>query len=191
MIVCLSIAMFCFTFVFWLKKSENKFKYQKTKMVETFSKQRNIHIDKFYSGSHFDLINDLEHKQLWFFVLQNNTLQYKNIPYEEVFQVDFKLDGHTVKTSSRSGQLKRELIGGKIEEDISSSPAVWKKSKEISMVKEIRLTLLIDDLKATTLDLIFNISHLPVHVNQLKDRKAKEWFTILHDIIEMEERKRA
>jgi len=189
-IACLSIATFCFMFVFWFKKSENKYRYEKTRMVERFINGKNIHVSKLYSGFHFDLVNDTEQSNIWFFVLQHNTLQYKKIPYEDLFQVEYKLDGHTIKSISRSGQLKRVLIGGEVT-NTSLPPASWKKAKDLRVVKEVRLTVVIDDLQATTLDLIFNSSHLPADVKKIKDADAKDWYETFTYIIENEERKRA
>lgn len=191
-IFCLGFAAFCFTFVFWFKKSENKFKYQKTKMADLFIKKRGIHVSKLYVGTYFDLVHDAKNEQIWFFVLRhNNTLQYKNIPYNELFQVDYKLDGHTVKSASRSGKLKKELIGGKRPDDSSPPPATWKKSNDFRAVKEIRLTVHVDDMQTTTLDFVFHHSHLPVDAKHMKDKDAQEWYNIFTSIIETEERKRA
>lgn len=160
-------------------------------MVDLLIKQKDIHVNKFYSGPHFDLINDTVNKQIWFFILQHQTLQYKIIPYDELFQVNYKLDGHTIKTASRSGKLKRELIGGKVYDNSTSSPAMWKKSNDFRMAKEVRLTILIDDIQATTLDLVFHTSHLPVDLKYIKDEEAKDWFNVFTHIIEKEERKQA
>ena len=184
------LAMFCFIFVFWMKKSENKYRYQKTKMVDLFISKRGLSVEKFFSGFHFDLVNDSKNKNIWFFVLRDNTLQYKQIPYEDLFQVAYKLDGHTIESTSRTGQLKRVLIGGEVE-NTSMPPAIWKKEDDFRVVKEVRLTVQIDDLQATTLDLIFNSYHLPIERKHIKDKDAREWFDIFSYIIESEERKRA
>lgn len=190
-IVCFSIAMFCFTFVYWMKKSENKYRFKKTQMVDIFIKKRNISVHNFYSGFQFDLVNDAENRQIWFFVLQHNTLQYKNIPYEELFQVAYKLDDETIKAVSRSGPLKRELVGAEVKKSIKTISPKWQKEEDVQIVKEVRLTVMIDDLQATTLDLVFHSTHLPVELKRLKDAEAKEWFDIFTFIIENEERKQA
>lgn len=159
-------------------------------MVDMFITKRGITVEKFFSGFHFDLVNDSKNKNIWFFILQDNTLQYKQIPYEDLFHVSYKLDGHTIESTSRSGQLKRVLIGGEVE-NTSMPPAIWKKEDDFRVVKEVRLTVQIDDLQATTLDLIFNTYHLPVERKHIKDRDAREWFDIFSYIIESEERKGA
>lgn len=184
----LTVSLFCFTFVFWLKKFENKHKYKKAKLVDLFIRRNNISVNHIYVGSYFDLIDDAEKQNIWFFYLKQNTLHYKNIPYANIFQVEYKLDHQTVKSIAKPGKLKRDLVVGN---DSSSRNEIIEQTniplhKEYR-VKEIALTILIDELTPTKLDFVFISSHFPVELKNIKDKEAKNWFQIFTHIIELEE----
>ncbi|MBO1002006.1 hypothetical protein [Pseudogracilibacillus auburnensis] len=189
-ITFLTIGLFCFTFVFWLKKSENKHKYERAKLVEMFIKQKKIHVDNIFIGFYFDLVNDAKGRNIWFFYLRRNTLQYKNIPYDELFQIEYKLDGQTIHSIARMGKLKRDLVVGN---DTSTTGEVMENTNivvdENYRVKEITLTILIDELTPSTMDFVFVSSHFPVELKNVKDQEAKEWFQLLTDIIQAEDRR--
>lgn len=183
------IAIFCFMVVFLLKNGERKYRYQKTKMVDKFIQQHQIKVHKFYSGQYMDLINDRHHRTIWFFVLEQQKLKYKKIPYEDLYYVAYKLDSHIIHTTSRSAQMKREMLGGEGPPPEDIGPLVNKSN--VKMVKEIYLTLIIDDRHASTIDLLFVQHPFMADAKHIQDADAKTWFEIFSSIIEDVEKTRA
>lgn len=183
----LTVSLFCFTFVFWLKKFENKYKYKKLKMVDQFIRRKNIEVNHFFVGSYFDLVDDAKEKNIWFFYLKQHTLHYRNIPYEDIFQVEYKLDGLTIKSIARKSQLKRDLVVGN--EIRNSNEIIGDTNSPVDekyRVKEVRLTILVDELTPFSLDFIFISSHFPIEYQNLKDADAREWYNLFKNIIERE-----
>ena len=186
-ITFLLIAIFCFTVVFWLKRGENKYRYQKTKMVDQFIENHQIDVTHFYSGMYCDIINDTTNHLIWFFVLEQRTLKYKQIAYDDLFYVAFKLDGKPVEVVSCEGPLKREMLGGEGLNTDDMPPIV--PQEDIKMVKELSLTLILDDRHASVIDLLFVMHPFFVNIKQLKDNDAKTWFHLFAHIIHQNERK--
>jgi len=183
-----TFALFCFTFVFWLKQNERKYKYTKAKMVDLFIKRNNIHVTNIFVGSYFDLVNDKRNKCIWFFYVQKQTLQYKQIPYANIHQIEYKIDGVTIQSVVKSRKLKRDLL---LNSDFSNKNIVVENKhiipEDTFRVKEVMLTILIDELKPVTLDLIFISSHLPIEWKNVKNTEVKEWYYIFTEIIKREE----
>jgi len=183
----LLVAVFCFTVVFWLKRGENKHRYQKTKMVDHFIEKNHIHVSKLYSGMYCDIINDTKNQSIWFFVLEQLTLKYKQIHYDDLFYVAYKLDGKPVEVASRDGQTKRQMLGGDGPNVADMPPLV--RREDIKVVKEISLTIIVDDRHASVIDLLFVMHPFFADVNHVKDVDAKTWFNIFAEIIEHNEKK--
>lgn len=180
------IAIFCFTVIFWIKRGENKYRYQKTNMVDQFIQQHHIHVNKIYSGKYLDLINDTLNRNIWFFVLEQKTLKYKRIPYEDLYYVAYKLDGNPIEAAARSGQMKREMLGGDGPNQADIIPPI--DGEDIKVVKEISLTLIVDDRHASTIDLLFLAQPFMTDIKHAKDADAKTWYRIFTNIIEEAEK---
>lgn len=185
----LAISLFCFTFVFWIKKNEHKHKYRKTKMVDRFIQQKNVRVDEWYASDFFDLVLDRTSHTLWFFYLRNQTLHYKNIQFRDLFQIEYKLDGKSVRIFSRSGMLKNQLVAGSRDlPNVTVKPCTEMTLEQNFRVKEIAVTILVDELTPYHLDFIFTVSHLPVELKNAKDKDAKKWYRLLHEIIDTTEK---
>lgn len=174
--------------VFLLKSGEKKYRYKKTKMVDQFIQRHQIDVNKFYSGKYMDLINDSHNQTIWFFVLEQQTLKYKKIPYDDLYYVAYKLDNHIINATSRSDQMKREMLGGEGPNQDDVGPLV--NSSDIKMVKEIYLTLIVDDRHASTIDLLFVQHPFMADIKHVQDVDAKTWFGIFSNIIEDVEKTR-
>lgn len=185
----LTVSLFCFTFVFWLKKFENKHKLKKAKFVDIFITRNKINVTHIYVGSYFDLIDDAASQNIWFFYLKQNTLHYKNIPYEDLFQIEYKLDWQTVQSVKKSGKLKRDLVVGN---NVAEASEIVEETNvplhENYRAKEVIITILIDELKPAKLDFVFVSTHLPVELKNVKDKDAKKWFHIFTEIIQAEDK---
>ena len=181
------IAIFCFTVVFWLKRSENKYRYQKTKLVDQFINRNNIHVTDLYSGMYCDLVNDEKNRSIWFFVLEQLTLKYKQIPYDDIFYVALKYDGKAIDAHTRQGQMKKEMLGGEGLRDMDLAPLVNK--ADLKIVKDISLTIIVDDRHASTIDALFVSHSVLVDIRNVKDNDAETWFHRLADIIDQTEDK--
>lgn len=182
-IVCVSIASFCFTTVYWMKSYERKYRLDKTRRVDYFIKKNKLNVNKFYSGYEHDLIHDLETKSVWFFVLRDDRLRYKQVPFEDIYRVEYKLDGVVVAEATRTRQSKRELVGGEPTESPAEMQSFIHLKEDIRTAKEFKLTIFLDDLQATSLDVIFGNYYIPKDLKRLKKNEALEWFKVFKSII--------
>lgn len=183
-----TLSFFCFAFIFWLKNFEKKHTYKKLKLVDKFIQKNNIEVNKMFVDQYFDLIDDAKGENIWYFYLKNNTLHYKNIPYKDIFQVEYKLDGSTVRSTIKKGQLKHQLVAGNntnldIEIVGNKQIAIDEKYR----IKEVMITILIDELKPYTIDFVFMTTHIPVEFKNLQDKEAREWYKLFQKIIRSEE----
>lgn len=103
-----SLLHFCFAAVLWLKRGESKYRLDKTKLVDGFIEENNIDVAKFYSGHYCDLVLDTTNRSVWFFVLEQLTLKYKHISFDDLFYVALKYDGHPIDAYRREGQMRRD-----------------------------------------------------------------------------------
>src|SRR5699024_8755591 len=111
-IICVSIGTFSFTSVYWIKSFERKFRRDKTRRVDYLITKKKVNVDKFYSGVESDLIYDEETESIWYFTLRDDRLRYKQIPYEDIYRVEYRLDGVVVDAVERSGPSRLEMVGG-------------------------------------------------------------------------------
>lgn len=157
-------------------------------MVDKFIQQHAIHVTKLYSGKYMDLINDSDNRTIWFFVLEQQTLKYKQIKYEDLYYVAYKLDDKTVQATSRTDQMKREMLGGEGPNQADIKPLT--NIDEIKIVKEIYLTLIVDDHHASTIDILFVQHPFLADAKHVQDADAKTWYGIFSKIIEEVEKER-
>src|SRR5699024_8567781 len=110
-----------------------------------FIQRHKIQVNKLFNSSYFDLIDDAKNKNIWYFYLKQDTLHHKNFPYKDIYQVEYKLDGSTVRSTAKTSQLKRELVVGN--EEIEDIDIVGNKHIPVDKnyrVKEVMITILID-----------------------------------------------
>lgn len=174
------IAFFCFAVVFWIKRGENKYRYDKTRLVDEFIQKNNIQVTNFYSGMFCDLINDEDNRSVWFFVLEQLTLKYKQISYDDIFYVALKYDGKTVDSYTRRGQMKREMLGGKGLNEMDLTP--FARKADLKIVKDVSLTIIVDDRHAAIVDALFLSHSFFADLNHVKDNDATRWFNLLTTI---------
>lgn len=175
------ISFFCFAAVLWLKRGESKYRFDKTRIVDEFIKKRQIDVDKFYSGHYCDLVLDTTNRSVWFFVLEQFTLKFKQIPFDDLFYVALKYDGHTIDAYRRQGQMRREMLGGEGLNYVELGPI--EKESEFKIVKNVSITMIMDDRDASTVDALFLSHSLFADAKKVKDEDAKMWFALLADII--------
>lgn len=194
LLVCVTIALFCFTTVYWMKAQEKKHRFEKTQRVDLFLQKNKINVNRFFSGYQSDLIHDAATKSFWHFTLPYNELQYKNIPYDDIYRVDYKLDGVVVDSVVRPGPSKRELVGSNGTKSPAEMQSFIQLKDDIRAAKEVKLTILLDDLKATSIDVVFAQHYFPKEVKRMKNNDALAWFHIFKEVINTnaeEQRKRA
>lgn len=191
LIVCLCIGTFCLTTVYWMKSFEKKHRLAKTRRVDIFIQKNKINVSKFFSGYEYDLVHDADNKCIWMFVLRNR-LEYKKLLYDDIYKVEYKLDGVVVQSITRTRPSKRELVGAKAAQSSFEIQSFIHLKKEIRAVKELKLTIILDDLQATSLDVIMGSYYFPKELKRMKKNDAQEWFNLFKVIINTEEkRKRA
>lgn len=194
LLVCVTIALFCFTTVYWMKAQEKKHRFEKTQRVDLFLQKNNINVNRFFSGYRSDLIHDAATKSFWHFTLPYNELEYKNIPYDNIYRVDYKLDGVVVNSVVRPGPSKRELVGSNGTKLPTEMQSFIQLKDDIRAAKEVKLTILLDDLNATSIDVVFAQHYFPKEVKRMKNNEALAWFHIFKEVINTnaeEQRKRA
>ncbi len=178
----LVIAFFCFAAVLWLKRGESKYRLDKTKLVDGFIKKNNIDVAKFYSGNYCDLVLDTTNRSIWFFVLEQLTLKYKQIPFDDLFYVALKYDGNPIDVYRRQGQLRREMLGGEGLNKLDLGTI--QNAAEFKIIKNVSITMIMDDRHASTVDALF-LSHVTfANPKTIKDEEAKTWFALLANIIQ-------
>lgn len=195
-LILIGFATFCFTAVYWMKSFEKKHRLNKTRRVDYFIQKNKLNVDKFFSGYEYDLIHDTKTESVWFFVLKDDRLRYKQIPFEQIYRVEYKLDGITAKSINRKGPSKRELVGGdEVKSDREFQSFIHLKDDinkdNIKAAKEIKLKIFLDDLQASTLDVGFAYYYMPKKLDRLKRNEALDWFQTFKEIVTTEKRKRA
>lgn len=196
LLVCLTIALFCFTTVYWMKAEEKKHRYEKTKRVDLFLQKNKINVNRFFSGYQTDLIHDAATKSFWYFELPFDQLEYKNISYDDIYRVDYKLDGVVIDSVMKQGPSKRELLSSNPTKSLVEFQSFIQVKDKVRAAKEVKLTILLDDLQGTALDVVFAQHYFPKEVKRMKNNDALKWFNIFKDAVENnvkveEERKRA
>lgn len=188
-IICIVLAVVCFTIVALMNNGERNYTYEKNEMVNKFINEKEITINKRFSGYNFDLIHDMENECVWYFVRVNDELQHKQINYKDIFQVEYKQDDQTITSTSRSSQLGGALVGGALAGGVGAViGGLSGKQKQSSQVKQIMLTLLIDDLEIPSLDIEFAFFHPPKDLSQVDDSVARDWYNLFRVIITKVER---
>lgn len=194
LLVCLTIALFCFTTVYWMKAEEKKHRYEKTRRVDLFLQKNKINVNRFFSGYQSDLIHDAATKSFWYFTLPFDKLEYKNIHYDDIYRVDYKLDGVVIDSVTKPGPSKRELISANETKSPLEFQSFIHLKDKVRAAKEVKLTILMDDLQGTSLDVVFARHYFPKEVKRMKNNDALKWFHIFKEALQTdieEERKRA
>lgn len=184
-IMTITFAFLCFVSVYILKNGEKKYRYDKTKAVETFVNENKISVTKWYSGQYCDLIDDQDNKTIWFFVLEQKLLKYKEIAYDELFYVGLTYDSQIIDEYKRSGQMKKEMLGGDGFDTLSLG--IPGDIKDFQVVKNMSITIVVDDRHAAVIEALFHAYSLYANIKNVKDDDIKYWFHRFGNIIEEEE----
>lgn len=184
-VMAIMFAFLCFIGVYILKNSESKYRLDKTKAVEGFIKNNQIQISEWYSGKFCDLIDDEENEMIWFFVLERKQLKYKQIPYDELFYVGLTYDNQTVDSYRRTGQMKKEMLGG--EGFGSLRLGIPGNISDFNVVKNMSLTIVVDDRHAAVIEALFLSHSFFANIKTVKDAEINHWFRKLGMIIQAKE----
>lgn len=188
-VICMIIAVGCFTLVYLMNKAEKTYKIGRKEMVDKFIADKEITVNKRFNGNGSDLIHDMENECIWYFARANNGLKHKQLKYSDIFQVEYKQDDQIITSTSRSSQLGGALVGGALAGGVGAViGGLGGKQKQSSQVKQIFLTLLIDDLETPSLDIEFAFFHPPRDASQVNDKEAKDWYNLFRVIIKKVER---
>lgn len=172
-IAALSIALF-------MVLGDKKYAAQKTKYVDIFIQRHKIQVSHIFIGSYFDLVHDATSKTIWFFHLNKRTLQFKKIPYELIHQVKWEVDSTLIHSTTNKYPLQRDLLTKKTstEQDIDIEV------DNQYLVKEAMLSILIDEIKPQTFDLVFISVNRPLSFEQVKQSEIARWYELFVSIIE-------
>lgn len=183
--MAMTLAILCFVGVYILNNGEKKYRYNKTKAVETFINRHDIHVTKWYSGKYCDLIDDNDNKMIWFFVLEHNQLKYKQIAYEDLFYVGLTYDNQVIDYYKKSGQMKKELLGGDGFDSLNLG--IPGDINDFQVVKNMSITIVVDDRHAAVIDALFLTHSFYANMKNINDDDIKHWFHRLGNIIEQTE----
>jgi len=184
-VMAIMFAFLCFISVYILKNSESKYRLNKTKAVEGFVKNHQIQISEWYSGKFCDLIDDEENEIIWFFVLEQKQLKYKQIPYDELFYIGLTYDHQIVDSYRRTGQMKKEMLGG--DGFASLKLGIPGELKDFNVVKNISLTIVVDDRHTAVIEALFLSHSFFANIKTIKDTDVNHWFRKLGMIIQTKE----
>lgn len=159
---------------------DKKYASQKTKYVDIFIQQHKIHVSNIFIGSYFDLVHDARTKTIWFFHLHKRTLQFKEMPYEQIHQVKWKIDSTLIHSTSSKNPLKRDLLTKKTSTEQDVNIEVHDQYR----VKEAMLSILIDEIEPKTFDLVFISVNRPMSFQQVKQSDIAAWYDLFVSIIE-------
>lgn len=159
---------------------DRKYASQKTKYVDIFIQQHKIHVSHIYVGSYFDLVHDARTKTIWFFHLHKKTLQFKEIPYEQIHQVTWEIDKTLIHSTTSKNPLKRDLLINKT----STEKDIHVEVHDQYQVKEAMLSILIDETEPKVFDLVFISVNRPMSFEKVKQSDIAMWYDLFVSIIE-------
>lgn len=159
---------------------DKKYASQKAKYVDIFIQQQKIHVSNIFIGSYFTLVHDAKSKTIWFFHLHKKTLQFKEMPYEQIHQVKWEIDKTLIHSTTSKNPLKRDLLTNQTstEEDLAMEV------HDQYRVKEAMLSILIDETEPKVFDLVFISVNRPMSFEQVKQSDIARWYDLFVSIIE-------
>src|SRR5699024_4859399 len=119
-------------------------------------------------------------KTIWFFHLHKRTLQFKEMPYEQIHQVKWEIDSTLIHSTTSNNPLKRDLLTKKT----STEQDVDVEVHDQYRVKEAMLSILIDEIEPKTFDLVFISVNRPMSFQQVKQSDIAMWYDLFVSIIE-------
>lgn len=179
-IIFFIIALVAFAIALFMKLGDKRYAYQKAKYLDIFIQQKNITVSHLFIGSYFDLICDAETRTIWFLHLQKRTLQFKEMPYAQIHQVKWEIDGTLIRSRTSRQPLKRDLLTNKVERVVDVAAEVHDQYR----VKESILSITLDELEPAVFDLMFLDSRRPIHFAQVKTSDIAHWYDLFVSIIE-------
>lgn len=172
-IIALSIALIIIL-------ADKRYKSTKARYVDVFIRQHDIEVTNMFVGSYFDLVHDAKSKTIWFFHLKKKTLQFKEIPYEDLHEVKWEIDGVIIRSMTSERPLKRDLLT----KERNSKQDVFREVNEQYRVKEAILSIVLDELEPQIFDLRFISVNRPISFKQVKESEIATWYDLFVSIIE-------